>query len=496
MKKLRQNPNLREFPNKLKPIRAAIKAPKPKELDKFPLKTFKVPIGKFTTENWSVIPNCMVEMQVIWDPNLPVIIVSPALTWWARIYDPEVESQWWWWWNNMVWKWKTFDPTKNCIICCSNIWWAEWSTWPFHLWTTFPVIKIEDITKANTIALLRLNKEWYASWWIRPWILSNWIEAVAWISLWWTISISLAETLIKKWIKVERLIPIESTSNPTPFVLATWEIYETICKLIPEIILRHWNKRRFLKNSLDEEIIWQITSLISSLRAKIWRLLSVNPAEFSKAFKNDPKKWRKFVRWEVALPAQYKDNYLKLPEHSNYREAADFIDSQLWELSQTFETMRPKAVLETLLSIARQFWFLLFLSPKEFQTKEYLCSETKNSQKNLKTYLKKQWIEFVQRFTLKALENLLIARDDFKTTKERIKFLQKNWVKVTYIANKEDTYYDKDSIDQSAKEFNAEILYFSNTKWHDWAFDKNEHDPANDEKNPTLYDQFNKALAA
>lgn len=463
--------------NNLRPIEVAKNAPNVDIQDNFRLDTLVVPIWEVILETWKRISDCRIEVQIIWNnnTNLPLSIISPALTWWARIYAPWTSSQWWWWWNAMVWKWKTFDPTISNYVCFSHIWWAEWSTWPHHFWNEFPIVSINDIARVNLTALLRLSKE------KRIFnIIKHWINAVIWPSFGWSVAISMTNELIRKDIEVRKLIPIESTSNPTAFVLATWEIYKELLETIPNALMWCRPKER------DLEVGKWINLAIDGMR----RLLSIVPSELSEFYRNEPDLWISFSRWQLIPRIRWR--YLDDDWNENYKEAFRYIIDQLNDFWQKNWNKPYDDEFDTLLWIARQFWFLLFLSPIYF--KEKLSLDPK-SDRYVRSWLKRQYNEFVKRFSLEALRILIKARDMFETSPEMAKNIIQAWVKTFFIANDLDTYYDLDSIKYWAKILNADVFVFSHKYWHDWAFSKEEHIRWTT-LNPTLFDNFNEALAA
>jgi len=315
------------------------------EWNNIPYLTWAVRIGDFKlykNDDEKIIDNAKVWFSIYWinsfeelkNTNKKIIIVIPALTWNAKIFDSKASQ--WNGWANTYWKsWNILDPNKNIIIWLDYFWWPYDSTWPDKHNLNFYPVPPEKQVEAWKKALENL--------WIKK------VYALFWGSNWgWHIHARLFDNKLAP----EILIPIAWPIAPTDEAKEFFSIQVDLIKKRENISIRLIKNLEWLlwKSDLYDELVketihevyeiinqWDNKKAMKIVR-QIWFLKFLNPSFFDKFYIN--KNWEKLETFEEAKQNMF--NYFE-KEWINFEKR--FSLSSLVLLSQAIvdaERISPK----------------------------------------------------------------------------------------------------------------------------------------------------------
>jgi len=310
-----------------------------------PYLTWTIRIGDFKlykNDDEKIIDDAKVWFSIYWidsfeelkNTNKKIIIVIPALTWNAKIFDSK-ESQWNGW-ANTYWKpWNILDPNENIIIWLDYFWWPYDSTWPDKHNLNFYPVPPEKQVEAWKKALenLWIQKVYALFWWsnwgwhIHTWLFDSKLSPEILIPIAWPIAptdeakefFSIQVDLIKK----RENISIRLIKN-LEWLLWISDLYDELVKeTIHEVyeIINQWDNKKAMK-----------------IVRQIWFLKFLNPSFFDRFYIN--KNWEKLKTFEEAKQNMF--NYFE-KEWVNFEKR--FSLSSLVLLSQAIvdaERILPK----------------------------------------------------------------------------------------------------------------------------------------------------------
>jgi len=315
------------------------------EWNNIPYLTWAVRIGDFKlykNDNEKIIDNAKVWFSIYWidsfeelkNTDKKIIIVIPALTWNAKIFDSKASQ--WNGWANTYWKpWNILDPKENIIIWLDYFWWPYDSTWPdkhnLNFYPVPPEKQVEAWKKAlenlwiQKVYTLFWGSNW--GWHIHAWLFDNKLNPEILIPVAWPIAptdkakefFSIQVDLIKK----RENISIRLIKN-LEWLLWISDLYDELVKeTIHEVyeIINQWDNKKAIK-----------------VVRQIWFLKFLNPSFFDKFYID--KNWEKLKTFEEAKQNMF--NYFE-KEWINFEKR--FSLSSLVLLSQAIvdaERISPK----------------------------------------------------------------------------------------------------------------------------------------------------------
>ena len=315
------------------------------EWNNIPYLTWTVKIGDFKlykNDNEKIIDDAKIWFSIYWinsldklkTTNKKIIIVIPALTWNAKIFDSKASQ--WNGWANTYWKpWNILDPKENIIIWLDYFWWPYDSTWPdkhnLNFYPVPPEKQVEAWKKAlenlwiQKVYTLFWGSNW--GWHIHAWLFDNKLNPEILIPVAWPIAptdkakefFSIQVDLIKK----RENISIRLIKN-LEWLLWISDLYDELVKeTIHEVyeIINQWDNKKAIK-----------------VVRQIWFLKFLNPSFFDKFYID--KNWEKLKTFEEAKQNMF--NYFE-KEWINFEKR--FSLSSLVLLSQAIvdaERISPK----------------------------------------------------------------------------------------------------------------------------------------------------------
>ncbi len=292
------------------------------EWNNIPYLSWVIRIGDFKlykNDDEKIIDDAKVWFSIYWidsfeelkNTNKKIIIVIPALTWNAKIFDSKASQ--WNGWANTYWKpWNILDPKENIIIWLDYFWWPYDSTWPdkhnLNFYPVPPEKQVEAWKKAlenlwiQKVYALFWGSNW--GWHIHSWLFDNKFTPEILIPIAWPIAptdeakefFSIQVDLIKK----RENISIRLIKN-LEWLLWISDLYDELVKeTIHEVyeIINQWDDKKAIKIVRQ---IWFLKFLNPSFFDKFytdknWKLLETTEDAKQNMFKYFEKEWINFEK--------------------------------------------------------------------------------------------------------------------------------------------------------------------------------------------------------